>query len=148
MTPDDRFRKAFLEAADKYGGHHLIPKDELTLMGERMRAEHIVERFGRDPKVLSTYGVPVSIITELCGQEPQIERRIKIADKKRAALAWAADNVGSTVTAAVIAEIGDFSVSTATSLMKEYLDVFRPVKRGFYLIVDPDEERARDRRNA
>lgn len=148
MNPDERFRKAFAAATKKYGGHHLIPKDELTQMGERMRAEHIVERFGRDPKVLSTYGVPTSIIKDLCGTEPQVERKVKIADKKKAALAWAADNVGATVTAAVIAEIGDFSVSTATSLLKEHLDVFRPVKRGFYLIVDPAEERARDRRNA
>jgi hypothetical protein len=148
VDPDKNFKEAFAKAAKKYGGHHLIPVDERTALGERMRAEHIVLRHGRDPNVLSHYSVPPSIIKEICGEEPQHERRIKIADKKKAALRWAAENVGATVTAQVIAEIGDFSLSTASGLLREHLDVFRPVKRGFYLIVDPAEERARDRANA
>ena len=147
MNPDQRFKQAFAEAAKRYGGHHLIPKEELTLMGERMRAEHIIERFGKDPSTLSHYGVPNVIIRELCGAEPQHERRVKIADKKKAALAWAAENVGSTVTPAVLAEIADFSTSTASALMKEHLDTFRPVKRGFYLIVDPAVEREQAKRS-
>jgi len=148
VTPDNRFKEAFAKAAKKYGGAHLIPKDERTLMGERLRAEHVIARHGKDPAVLSHYGVPSSVIKELCGEVHQHERKVKSADKKKAAMDWAMQHVGSTVTAQAISEVGDFSISTATSLLKDNLDVFRPVKRGFYLIVDPAEERAKDKSNA
>lgn len=148
MTPDQRFKRAFAEATKQYGGHYLIPKEELATMGERLRADYVVERFGKDPQALSHHSVPSSIIKELCGTEPQLERRVKVADKKQAAMRWASANVGATVTAQVLAEEGDFSLSTANSLIKERIDIFRPVKRGFYLIVDPVAERAKDKANA
>ncbi len=45
------------------------------------------------------------------------------------------------VTPDIIAEIGDISVGTATTFIKERVHLFRKVKRGLYEIRDPKADR-------
>lgn len=147
MSPNEDFKKAFAKAAAKHKGHHLIPKDERFLMGERLRAAYVVEMHGSpDPAILSSYSIAGRVIEELCGTLPTVERKIRMSDKRRAVEAWVKDNIGVTVTPQTIAEIGDFSYSTALSYINENVNTFIKVKRGFYLVRDQDAERAAQRK--
>jgi hypothetical protein len=148
MSPNEQFKNAYTKALAKYKSHELIPKDERFLMGERLRAGYIIEMHGGSPEasVLSTYSVAGRVIEELCGSIPTIERKVRMADKRRAVEAWVKNNVGVTVTPQTISEIGDFSYSTAMSYINENVNTFTKVKRGFYLVRDQEAERAAQRK--
>lgn len=145
MTPDQKFKAAYAAALRTHGSHAAIPKEEQQLMGERLRADYIVERYGLDPEVLAQHSVAGRIIEELCGQIPTKERKVRMVDKRKMVQDWITDNPGVTVTPQTIAEIGDFSYSTAMAYINERVDVFVKVKRGFYLVRDVDAERQKDK---
>lgn len=140
-----RFKAAFSEAVAKYGSPSAIPAEEAHLLGERMRAEHVVAIHGKaDPQVLRSYSLPTSIILELCGEVPEVERRQTRAAKRQAAERWCGENAGTTVAPQVLAEVAGFSYSTALAFIKERPDLFTRVKRGFYLVRDPEAERRQE----
>lgn len=117
-------------------------------MGERLRAAYIVEASGGSPdaNTLSSYSVAGRVIEELCGTAPTIERKVRMADKRKAVEKWVRENAGTTVTPQTIAEVGDFSYSTAMSYINEHVNSFTKIKRGFYLVRDWETERAADRK--
>jgi hypothetical protein len=148
MSPNEDFKNAYAKAVAKHKGDHLIPKDERFLMGERLRAAYVIEANGGSPDaaILSSYSIAGRVIEEFCGSMPTVERKIRMADKRRAVESWVKDNIGVTVTPQTIAEIGDFSYSTALSYINEHVNTFIKVKRGFYLVRDQDAERAAQRK--
>lgn len=144
MSPNERFKDSYAKALAKYKSHELIPKDERFLMGERLRAAYIIEANGGspDPNILSSYSIAGRVIEELCGTAPTIERKVRMADKRKAVENWVRENAGTTVTPQTIAEVGDFSYSTAMSYINEHVNTFTKIKRGFYLVRDWEAERA------
>ncbi len=148
MSPNEDFKRGYAKALAKYKSHELIPKDERFLIGERLRAAYVIDMHGGSPdaSILSTYSIAGRVIEELCGSVPTIERKIRMADKRRAVEAWVKDNAGTTVTPQTISEVGDFSYSTAMSYINENVNTFIKVKRGFYLVRDPEAERAAHRK--
>ena len=148
MSPNERFKDSYEKALAKYKSHDLIPKDERFLIGERLRASYVVDMHSGSPdaSILSTYSIAGRVIEELCGSVPTIERKVRMADKRRAVETWVKNNVGVTVTPQIIAEVGDFSYSTAMSYINEHVNTFIKVKRGFYLVRDQEAERAAQRK--
>lgn len=148
MSPNEQFKTTYAKALAKYKSHELIPKDERFLMGERLRAAYIIDMNGGSPdaSILSSYSIAGRVIEELCGTVPTIERKVRMADKRKAVEAWVKDNVGVTVTPQTIAEIGDFSYSTAMSYINENVNTFIKVKRGFYLVRDQEADREAQRK--
>lgn len=148
MSPNDEFKRSYSQALAKYKSHELIPKDERFLMGERLRAAYVIEANGGSPEanVLSSYSIAGRVIEELCGSTPTIERKVRMADKRKAVQDWVQENAGTTVTPQTIAEVGDFSYSTAMSYINEQVNTFTKIKRGFYLVRDWEAERAADRK--
>jgi uncharacterized protein (DUF1330 family) len=139
---DERYKTAFREAAAKHGGPYAIPPEEVHRLGERMRAEHVVAIHGRpDPVVLRSYSVPSYIIEDLCGEVPTVERKRSYRQRKEAVERWCSEQVGSTVTPNVIADVGEFSEATARTFINERPDLFSRVKRGHYLVRDPHADR-------
>ena len=145
MTPDQKFKTAYRAALKAYGSDSAIPAEERRMLGERLRADYIVERYGLDAAALTQHSIASRVIEELCGEAPVIERRQKIADRRRVVDAWVRDNAGVTVTPQTIAEVGGFSYSTAMSYINERVDAFTKVKRGFYAVRDVEAERNADR---
>jgi hypothetical protein len=139
---DKRFKDRFAALAAKHGSPSAIPNDELHALNERMRAENVILIHGKaDPGILRNYSIPLSIIEEYCGVAPAIEAKRTYRQRKQAVEQWCRDNSGSTVTPTVIAEIGDFSEATARTFINERPDLFTKVKRGYYLVRDPQAER-------
>jgi predicted phage-related endonuclease len=146
-----RHRTRWAQLVAQYGDSHAIPAQKAALAHERLRAEHVAQiaisrNLGHQlPRFLADYGVYSSVIEELTGTQPDVERKVKRADKYQAINAWCADNPGKTTTVAEVAEVGGFSLSTANQLIKDRIDLFRRLKRGEYLIRNPAAERAEEK---
>lgn len=141
---NELYKQEFRVAAKKYGGAYAIPDDVMYMMGERLRANAVVEKYEGSvtPNLLRSYSVPVSIIEEICGEKPVLEKKMKRSDRRKAIEDWAAENPGTTVTPQTLAEVGGVSYTTALSIIAERPDLFTKVKRGFYLVRDPEKERS------
>jgi hypothetical protein len=146
MTSDynETYKKEFSAAAKKYGSPYSIPNDVLHAIGERLRAQSVVEKYDGNvtPNLLRSYSVPVSIIEEICGAKPVIEKKVKRADRRRAIEEWADENPGTTVTPQTLSEVGEVSYTTVMSIITERPDLFTKVKRGYYLVRDPKADRS------
>jgi|688.fasta_scaffold344287_4 hypothetical protein len=139
---DRRYKEGFAFLADKHGSPFRIPADELHLLGERTRAEHVVAIHGKaDPIVLRGYSIPVAIIEELCGEAPVAEPRRPFRLRKETVERWCLEHVGTTVSPQVIATVGEFSEATARTFIADRPDLFSKVRRGHYLVRDPKAER-------
>jgi hypothetical protein len=145
MDHNERYKRDFADLVKRHGGPGRIPSDEIHFIGERLRAAHVVEKYGRlDPLLLRDYSIPGTIIVEMCGADAsaQAARKRNRKQKREAAEKWCAENVGTTVTPALLAEIAEFSEATARTFIADRPDLFTRVKRGFYLVRDPEAERA------
>lgn len=134
---------------EKYGSFFSVPRDEMTAHHERTRALHVrfyaEERGVPIPKAMREYGVAGSIAQELAGDSIEIERKVKRQDKYKAIIDWCSANPGATVNGYVLAEIGGVSYVTANQLIKDRIDLFRKVKRGEYIVRNPEVERAQEK---
>ena len=140
---DTRYKTAFRAAAAKYGSPWAIPAEETHLLAERMRAEHVVAIHGKaDPQILRGYSIPATIVEDLCGALPDVQpRRRSFRLRKEAVERWCVEHAGTTVTPTVLAEVGEFSEGTARTFINDRPDLFSKVKRGHYLVRDPEAER-------
>lgn len=146
---NNEFKTSFARLVKQYGSTHAIPRHEVHLISERMRARHIAvictERsLGPLPRVLRDYGVLDSIIKELAGEVPEIERKSKRSDKNKAIFDWCDQNPGKETTVYEVAEIGGVSYSKANQLIKDRIDYFKKIKKGLYVIRNPRAERAEE----
>lgn len=144
---DSQFKDSYSSALKKYGSHHLIPKDELLLMGERHRAECVFITTGeRSSSALRGYSISNRVIEELCGSDSvDPERKMRNADKRKAVMQWMNDNVGSVVTVSDVAEAGQFSEATARKFMNEHITYFLKVSKGSYEVRDPQVDRLKEK---
>lgn len=140
---NDRYKSDFRELQEEAGALSDIPADELQLIGERLRAAHVVEKHGRvDAAILRDYSISMTIIREMCGEVEDSAPKRNRRQRWKAVERWCGDYVGTTITPAMIAEVGEFSENAARTFMKDRPDLFTKVKRGFYLVRDPKAERS------
>jgi hypothetical protein len=139
---ETRYKTAFRAAAKQYGSPWRIPSEVTHELGERMRAEHVIAIHGKaDPAILRSYSIPGSLIEEFCGEAPTLERRRSYRERKAAVERWCVEHAGATVTPQVVAEVGEFSEATARTFINDRPDLFTKVKRGHFLVRDPNVER-------
>ena len=143
MDHNVRYKQEFAELVKKYGSAGRIPHDEVHVIGERLRAAHVIEKYGKpDPAILRDYSIPSSIIVEYCGTDvSDIPTKRTRRQRWKMVEQWCKDNVGTTVTPATLAEVGDFSENSCRTFIKDRPDLFSQVKRGYYLVRDPEAER-------
>lgn len=132
--------------AAKHGSMFAVPPAELAIEHERTRGMFVKLKADRDGlpvgKTLADHGVMTSIVQELGGDMPTLGKKVKRSDKHKAILDWCAENVGEVVSPNTIAEIGGVSYATANELIKSRVDLFGKVKRGQYVVRNPELERA------
>ena len=147
---DNEFKNSYSSALKKHGSHQLIPKDELLLMGERHRAECVFITTGeRSSSALRGYSIANRVIEELCGSDSvDPERKIRNVDKRKAAMQWMSESVGSVVTVLDVAEAGQFSEATARKFMNEHITYFLRVSKGSYEVRDPQVDRIKEKEEA
>ena len=147
---DREFKDAYSSALKKHGSHQLIPKDELLLMGERHRAECVfITTSERSASALRGYSIANRVIEELCGSDSvDPERKVRNVDKRKAAMQWMSENVGSVVTVLDVAEAGQFSEATARKFMNEHITYFLRVSKGSYEVRDPEADRIKEKEEA
>lgn len=152
MTPteiDAEFKAAFAELVKKYG-KYTIPYQEAARIADIARAKHVMlisqERaLGAPARVMRDYGVPEPVIKELIGEVPEIEKKTKRADKYKSIFDWCNNNPGKETTVYEVAEVGGVSYATANQVVKDRIDYFKRVKKGLYIIRNPQQERAEEK---
>lgn len=155
LLTDEQIRERHLarcrDLENRYGSLFDAPLNEMNHLRELMRAEHVAQLHYANSvshplhKTLRDYGVSTSIIEEMTGVVPVIEHRVKRADKYKVLLSWCDSNPGKLTNAKEISEVGEMSISTATTFIKDRPDYFKRVKRGEYIIRNPAAERADDK---
>jgi hypothetical protein len=143
----DRHRARFRALADLHGGTARIPAEDTAHCFEIMRAEHVIQKAQRNNtdivQTLREHGISAAAIAELgIDLDAASTKRAKRADKYQSVFKWCEEHPGHTTTAQEIADIGGFSVATATTLIRDRVDLFHKVKRGQYLVRNPAAERA------
>lgn len=139
------YKQAITALIDQHGSATAVPRDAWNRVADLCRAKTVLALNPDAPNkaaLLRHYSVPATIIESLTGNPvAPVERRKRITDKYRDIERWCADHTLEQVTPDIIAEIGDISVGTATTFIKERVHLFRKVKRGLYEIRDPKADR-------
>lgn len=147
---DREYKEAYAALLSTHGTHSSIPKDEVNYISELHRAKMVTITNGGDfdAQILSQYSVARRVIEELCGEVPEIQKKVRQADKRRAMEQFVKDNADGVVTPADLAEAGDVSYATAMKFINENPVFFTKVERGSYLIRDVEAERQAAREQA
>jgi hypothetical protein len=135
---DTEFKQNMAKLMGKYG-KYAVPKEEAAFVAEVARAKYACLAQGvskPDPTVLRQYSIMGRVIEQLCGERPQVERRLKYADRRRMMENWCAENIDTIITPDELAEVGGVSYATAMKLINERIDLFRKVERGRYIVRD------------
>ena len=140
---NDEFKSSYLELLEAHEFVSLIPKEELNRIGEIYRAKMVIFSNGgiKDTRLLSQYSIPSKVIELICGEAPEVQRRVKNADRRRAMENFIRDNADSIVTPSELAEAGEVSYATAMKFINENPLSFIKTERGSYLIRDAEAER-------
>jgi hypothetical protein len=135
---DTEFKQNMAKLMGKYGKYS-VPKEEAAFVAEIARAKYACLAQGvskPDPTVLRQYSIMGRVIEKLCGEKPQIERRLKYSDRRRMMENWCAENIDTIITPDELAEVGGVSYATAMKFINERIDLFRKVERGRYIVRD------------
>jgi hypothetical protein len=140
---DQEFKSSYRELLETHKSASLIPKDELNQIGEIYRAKMVIlsNDGTKDARLLSQYSIPSKVIELICGEAPEIQRKVKKADRRRAMENFIRDNADSIVTPSELAEAGEVSYATAMKFINENPLAFIKTERGAYLIRDAEAER-------
>lgn len=139
LTPEAieaEYKDGYTRLQQQYG-KYAVPKDEVTLLSEIHRAKYACLAAGSstlDPAIMRQYSIINSVIELLCGQVPDIERRVKNVDRRRAMENWCAENIDAIITPNELAEVGGVSYATAIKFINERVDLFRKIERGRYIV--------------
>lgn len=151
MLANEEYKAQYNELLAKYGSATLIPKEETAYISELLRAKWVLEsNKGENNKVqlLSRNMVPESIIKVVLNDDTLTNapvRKEKRTEKYEKILDWVKENAGKETTVYEVAEIGGVSYPTANSFIKDRVDLFRRVKKGSYIVRDPEAERAMEK---
>jgi len=117
---------------------------ELIEQQERLRAHWIIDKAQRnndDPaKSLTLHAVSRSLIEELAGAVPELERKVK-RNKEDNIYAWASENLGRNVTVQDVVDGFKVSMPTAYKIIREHPDCFIKVSWGVYSVRDGRADR-------
>lgn len=139
LTPgaiEAEYKDGYAVLQQKYG-KYAVPKDEVTLLSEIYRAKYACLAAGShtlDPTIMRQYSIINSVIELLCGEVPEIERRVKNVDRRRAMEDWCTENIDAIITPNELAEVGGVSYATAIKFINERVDLFRKIERGRYIV--------------
>jgi len=110
---------------------------------ELERAKAVIEKAEREGidvvDALSTHMVGKTLIIQLTGMEPNLERKTR-KNKDRALTEWVSTHIGTETTVLALATDLGVSSATANKLVKN-VDYFIKVKRGIYSVRDGAAER-------
>lgn len=149
----DQAREAYGNAVqsliDKYGDATSIPRDEWYDVSEKLRASYAIHANPEMPvvQVLKHYSVDHRIWPAFADDSEiaPAEKKMTRAEKVSSVIAWAADNVGESITLEKLMETHSIAYSMAKKITEDRPDVFRKVKRGHFEIRDPKADREADK---
>lgn len=143
---EKEYESAFEALLNEYGNASSIPAEKQRYISEILRAKYILARFPEEePRQLLNKNLVVpSITAELLGSIGDTSTIVpkKRENKNQAIIDWCKQNVGSETTVYQIADIGQISYPTANNFVKNRPDLFTKVKKGSYIVRDPETERA------
>ena len=146
---DNEYKQAFQALIEEYGTATDIPTEKIQQIGEINRAKCILARFQGEDEVtlLRKYSVGQNVITLVTGKEVgEPAPKSKRADKYAQIVEWCKQNVGTETTIYEIAEAGGMSYPTANNFVKTRPDLFTKMKKGQYIVRDPQTERALEKK--
>jgi hypothetical protein len=148
-TIDTWFKAELAFLAQQHGGYSAVPKQQEAHLAELMRAKYVLSRHPDEPPALALrrYQVMPDVIRELTGELPadMPTKKPKRTEKYEAIISWCKENAGTEVTLYEVAEVGGVSYTTATKFAADRPDLLLKVKRGIYVLRNPDHERAEKR---
>jgi hypothetical protein len=122
-----------------------LTSPEIYARLERMRALAVIEKAQREETnvvdSLVMHMVPLSLILELTGEEPDRSSKRSRNNSGAKLHAWAVENIGREVKKIDVADGLSVSESTAYKVIRDNIDYFSPIKRGLYLVRDGKAER-------
>ncbi len=145
---DEEYKEQFKELLDEYLTASNIPFNKQHHIAEVLRAKYVLQKHGNEnhASVLSQYGVGAETIKELTGFDGGfVARKEKRSDKYAKILAWCKEHVGQETNVYEIAEVGEVSYPTANNFVKDRVDLFTKVKKGQYIVRDPESDRAAEK---
>ena len=111
---------------------------------ERLRAQYIIDKAKKSGEsvvtTLVSHMVGKTLIEELTGVTPELERRVKV-DKTAQLKEWVQKNLSKELSTKEIIASLDCSYDTAVKTIKENPFYFINVRRGYYEIRDGEFER-------
>lgn len=132
-----------------------MTNDRITAMQELYRGNAVVAKAKREgsniAKALRDHMVGRNIVELLLKDNPEeVEpaKRKKRGGSESAILEWAKDHVGEDTNPAAIADATGLSYATANKIVGLRTDWFQRIKKGHYIVHNPDLEREADRSGA
>jgi hypothetical protein len=149
---EDEYKRAYEDLLEEYGNATNVPSHRQQYISEILRAKYILARFpDEEPtQLLSKYLVVPSIASKFAGaraSDGHIKKgKSKRENKHQAIINWCKENVGTETTVYQIAEVGEVSYPTANNFIKNRPDLFTKMKKGSYIVRDPETERALEKK--
>lgn len=146
---DQEYKQAFQELISQYGTASNIPTEKIQHIAEINRAKCILGRYPDEEEVtlLRKFSVGQNIITLVTGKEvAQPTPKAKRTEKYAQIIDWCKENVGTETSIYEVAEAGNVSYPTANNFVKTRPDLFTKVKKGLYVVRDPETERALEKK--
>ena len=116
---------------------------------EMFRAKAIIDKanmYGEDiAKSLRDHMVSQAIIRQLVGESYEYAPKKKRGNSEAAVIDWARSRVGESTNPAEIAEATGLSYATTNKIVGLRSDWFNKVKKGHYIVRDPEAERVADK---
>lgn len=146
--------KYILEFKDKYneliaaheGNPSLVPASDVFEIHERLRARMVIEKAQRDSlpvvKTLRDHGVDNRIIADVWDENDETVAPKKSSKKvKEEAIAKIKEMAGKTVSLDELSEEVGLTYAQLSKIAKDRPDLMTRVKKGSYLLRNPDIER-------
>ena len=97
MNHNETYKQQIREAIETHGSLFSIPAEERYLIMERHRAGEVLRKYegSVNPNVLREYGIPGTIVKEICGDADwQVVKKTKRAQKRQKVEKWCSEHAG------------------------------------------------------
>lgn len=145
--------KYILEFKDKYneliaaheGNPSLVPASDVFEIHERLRARMVIEKAKRDSlpvvKTLRDHGVDNRIIADVWQEQDEVVPKKNTKKVKDEAISKIKEMAGKTVSLNELAELTGLTYAQVSKIAKDRPDLMSKLKKGSYLLRNPDAER-------
>lgn len=124
-------------------------ESQILAAQEMYRAKAIIDKANRDgediSKSLRDHMISQAIIRQLVGESYEYTPKKKRGNSESVVLDWAKERVGQSTNPAQIAEETELSYATANKIVGLRKDWFNRIKKGHYIIRDPQAQREADK---